>query len=400
MRGRRNHRVYTAAILALTGILAACSSGATPSVTQPAAASPTAAGSAAASATAGAAVKPPKNGSQYVIGWSFHNDPKNEFWKLFIESFTATIEGYGGKIISCSGQGDGAKQASCIDQFITQDVDAMAIAPADANAIVGPIQKANDAGIPVAIWLIGVSKSSGVQVLFQNGTADFDAFAQAGQSIVDSLTKKYGSPRGTILEVAGDLKMSLADVRSAGLHSVLDKYPDIKVTQKDATWDTGKATSIIQDWLTANPDTDGIVLASDANYTPSAKSALEAIGRWVPTSDPKHVILYGVDGSNVAVNAVKCGQMDGLWDFSFTKVSPVLADALWSYLTTGVVPEVGDSIPVSDANIDHVDVVDNGDFAGVNLAIPPYAVTKDNADNPLLFANAVSGPPNGLSACE
>src|SRR3990170_955925 len=112
MRGRRNHRVYTAAILALTGILAACSSGATPSVTQPAAASPTAAGSAAASATAGAAVKPPKNGSQYVIGWSFHNDPKNEFWKLFIESFTATIEGYGGKIISCSGQGDGAKQAS------------------------------------------------------------------------------------------------------------------------------------------------------------------------------------------------------------------------------------------------------------------------------------------------
>jgi ribose transport system substrate-binding protein len=411
MRGRRNQPFYGAAVLALAGLLAACSSGAAPSATEPAAAtaapataapaSPTAAASAAASATAAAAaVKPPKNGSQYVIGWSFHNDPKNEFWKLFIESFTATIEGHGGKVISCSGQGDASKQASCMDQFITQDVDAIAIAPADANAAVGPIQKANEAGIPVVIWLIGVAKSSGVQVLFQNGTADFDAFAAASQSILDTLTKKYGSPKGTILEVQGDMRQSLAGVRSAGLHALLDKYPDIKITAKDATWDTGKATSIIQDWLTANPDTDAIILASDANYTPAAKSALEAVGRWLPSSDPKHVILYGVDGSNVAVHAVKCGQMDALWDFSFTKVSPVLADALWNYLTTGYVPKVGDVIPVTDANIDHVDVVDNGDFAGVNLAIPPYPVTAANADNPGLFANAVSAPPNGLSACE
>jgi len=322
-----------------------------------------------------------------------------EFWKLFIDSFTSTIEKHGGKVIFCSGQGDGAKQASCVDQFITQNVDAMAIAPADSAAITGPIQKANEAGIPVVIWLIGVAKSSGAQVLFQNGTADFDAFAQAGQSIVDTLTKKYGSAKGTVLEVQGDMKAANAQIRSAGLHSVLDTHPDIKVTSKDATWDAGKATSTIQDWMSANPNTDAIVLASDANYTPSAKSALEAVHRWLPATDPKHVLLYGVDGSNVAVNAVKCGQMDELWDFSFPQISPVLADALWNYLTTGNVPKVSDSIPVTGANIDHVSVVDNGAFAGVNLAIPPYAVTTANANNPLLFANAVSAPPNGLSPC-
>jgi ABC-type sugar transport system substrate-binding protein len=341
----------------------------------------------------------PKNGKQYVIGWSFHNDAKNEFWKLFIESFTSTAQAGGAKVVFCSGQGDAAKQADCVDQFIAQNVDAMAIAPVDSSAIVGPIKKANAAKIPVVIWLAGVPSSSGAHVVAWNETADRDAGASAGKAILDGLKRKYGAPKGLVLEVQGLMTQSLAQVRSAGLHSVLDPYPNIKVVAKPADWDTGKATAIIQDWVSANPGTDAVWLASDANYTPAAKAALTAAHRWAPIGDPRHVILVGMDGSNIAVNAAKCGFADYVADFSFPIVSPILAEQLLKYLKTGSIPKVGEKIPVSDQNVKFVEVRQDPAFLGVDLYIPVFDVTKDNADNPLLFANKYQGAPNGTSPC-
>jgi ABC-type sugar transport system substrate-binding protein len=343
---------------------------------------------------------PPKNGTQYVIGWSFHNDPLNEFWKLFIESMTATLEKGGAKVIFCSGQGDATKQANCVDQFLIQKVDAIVIASTDSAAIVGPTQKANDAGIPVFMWLNGVAASSGVKIVMGNETGDEPAGSGAGQAIVDALTAKYGSPKGKVLEIQGLMTQTLAQVRSAGLHKVVDKYPEIQVTTKAADWDTGKATTIIQDWITANPDADAIWLASDANYTPAVKAALSAVGRWVKAGEEGHVIVVGMDGSNIAVNAAKCGYMDYVADFTFPLISPVLADQVLTYLKTGSAAKVGDVVPVENSTITGVPVIERPEFVGPILSIPIFGVTPKTAENPLLFANKYQGAPNGLSACE
>lgn len=342
----------------------------------------------------------PKNGSKYVIGWSFHNDPLNEFWKLFIESMTATFEAAGADVIFCSGQGDASKQADCVDQFLAQNVDAIVVASTDSSAIAGPIQKANAAGIPVALWGNGVPAGSGAQVLMTSVTGDREAGAGAGQAILDALIAKYGAPKGKVLEVQGLMSMTLAQDRSAGLHSVLDAYPDIEVIAKSADWDTGKATTIIQDWLTANPDADAIWFASDANYTPAAKAALTSIGRWVKAGEEGHVVLAGMDGSNMAVNAVKCGYMDYVADFTFPKLSPVLAEQVLQYLNTGSTASVGEVVPVVGSTITSVPVIARPEFAGPVLSIPIFGVTKETAVDPLLFANAYQSEPNGLSACE
>lgn len=342
----------------------------------------------------------PKNGSKHVIGWSFHNDPLNEFWKLFIESMTATFKTGGADVIFCSGQGDASKQADCVDQFLTQNVDAMVIASTDSSAIAGPIQKANAAGIPVALWGNGVPASSGAKVLMTSVSGDREAGAGAGQAILEAIIAKHGAPKGKVLEVQGLMTMTLAQDRSAGLHSVLDAYPDIKVTAKSADWDTGKATTIIQDWLTANPDADAIWFASDANYTPAAKAALTSIGRWVKAGEEGHVVLAGMDGSNMAVNAVKCGFMDYVADFTFPKLSPVLAEQVLQYLNTGSTAAVGDVVPVTGSTITGVPVISRPEFAGPVLSIPIFGVTKGTAADPLLFANAFQSEPNGLSACQ
>ena len=342
----------------------------------------------------------PKNGSKYVIGWSFHNDPLNEFWKLFIESMTATFEAGGADVIFCSGQGDASKQADCVDQFLAQNVDAMVIASTDSSAIVGPIQKANAAGIPVALWGNGVPASGGAEVIMTSVTGDKEAGAGAGQAILDALIAKNGAPKGKVLEVQGLMTMTLAQDRSAGLHSVLDAYPDIVVTAKSADWDTGKATTIIQDWLTANADADAIWFASDANYTPAAKAALTSMGRWVKAGEEGHVVLAGMDGSNMAVNAAKCGYMDYVADFTFPKLSPVLAEQVLQYLNTGATAAVGDTVAVTGSTITGVPVIARPELAGPVLSIPIYGVTKETAADPLLFANAYQSEPNGMTACE
>jgi ABC-type sugar transport system substrate-binding protein len=252
----------------------------------------------------------------------------------------------------------------------------------------------------VFIWLAGIPASAGAEVVMGNETADGPAGSGAGQAIVDALTAKYGEPRGKVLEVQGLMTQSLAQVRSAGFHEVVDQYPGIEVTSRPADWDTGAATTIIQDWITANPDGDAIWMASDANYTPAAKSALTAVDRWRPIGEEGHVILVGMDGSNVAVNAVKCGYMDYVADFTFPVISPVLAEQVMRYLETGTVAEVGSTVPVSDSTIAGVDVIERPEFAGPILSIPIFGVTPETAADPLLFANRYQGAPNGLSDCE
>lgn len=106
---------------------------------------------------------------------------------------------------------------------------------------------------------------------------DEDETGKSVQVIVDALTKKYGEPRGTLLEVQGRIVTTGGIRRGAGFHEVIDNYPGIKVTSKPGDWDTGKETNVIQKWITAYPDIDAIFFHSDGAYTPAAISALVPI---------------------------------------------------------------------------------------------------------------------------
>jgi hypothetical protein len=107
-----------------------------------------------------------------------------------------------------------------------------------------------------------------------------------------------------------------------------------------------------------------------------------------------------MDGSNIAVNAAKCGYMDYVADFTFPLISPVLADQVLTYLKTGSAAKVGDVVPVENSTITGVPVIERPEFVGPILSIPIFGVTPKTAENPLLFANKYQGAPNGLSACE
>jgi ABC-type sugar transport system substrate-binding protein len=348
----------------------------------------------------------PKNGTEWVVGWTPLSDPIDESRIVFDRGIQEGIEAAGGKYLYCSpslaagATGDPTAQANCVDNFIAQNVDAIIVYPIDNVAIAASVIKANEAGIPVFDFTSPIPAETGAQVVLTIQNGDREAGQTGGQKIVDELTKKYGSPKGKVLEVQGLLTTYAAQNRGGGFHDIVDQYPEIVVTSKPADWSTDKATPIIQDWFTANPDTDAIFMHSDGAYTPASKNVLEPMGKWLPIGDPGHVIIAGQDGSNLALWSVKCGFVDVVSDFGFVPLSRYLSDQVIKYLETGETLVDGDAIETGDALYPVADVKVLPEFAGPIMFLGTVPVTPENADNPAFFGNAVQDPPNGTTPCE
>jgi ribose transport system substrate-binding protein len=392
-----------ALIAVLAVLVSACSGTSSPSTT--AATSTAASAAATAAGSPAAAVGKPKNGTQWVVGWTPLSDPIDESRVAFDKGIKDGIEAAGGKYLYCSpskaagATGDPTAQANCVDNFIAQNVDAIVIYPIDAASLASSVKKANDAGIPVFDFTGPVPASTGAKVVLTIQNGDREAGQAGGQRIVDELKKRYGSEKGTVLEVQGLLTTYAAQNRGGGFHDIVDKFPNIKVTSKPADWDTGKATPVIQDWFTAHPDTDAIFMHSDGAYTPASKSVLEPRGKWLKIGDPKHVIITGQDGSNLALYSVKCGYVDLVSDFGFVKLSRYLSDQVIAYLKTGKTLNDGDKIQTGDPLYPTATVKVLPEFAGPIMFLGTVQVTPENAGNPAFFGNAVQQPPNGTTAC-
>jgi ABC-type sugar transport system substrate-binding protein len=394
------------AVLAIAA--SACSSSGSPPASTVASAGAPASATASEAASlgaSGAVTGTPKNGTQFVVGWTPLSDPIDESRVAFDNGIKEGIEAAGGKYLYCSpskaagATGDPTAQANCVDNFIAQNVDAIVVYPIDNAALASAVKKANDADIPVFDFTSPIPSGAGAKVILTIQNGDREAGQAGGQKIVDELTKKYGSPKGTVLEVQGLLTTYAAQNRGGGFHDIVDKYPDIKVTSKPADWDTGKATPVIQDWFTANPDTDAIFMHSDGAYTPASKSVLEPMGKWLKVGDPKHVIIAGQDGSNLALYSVKCGYVDLVSDFGFVKLSKYLSDQVMLYLKSGATVKDGDVIQTGDPLYPTATVKVLPEYEGPIMFLGTVEVTPENADNPAFFGNAVQQPPNGTTAC-
>ncbi len=339
----------------------------------------------------------PKNGSQFVVGWVPMDNPQNEYWKMFDDGLRRTVEDAGGKFLYRSPQFDAVKQNDRIRELIVEEVDFIAVYPLNGYSIGSAIQLANEAGIPVAVFLNSVPTKTGAEVMFTVTESDRQAARGAGQAMVDALIERYGEPKGKVLEVQGRMTTTGAKLRYAGFHDVVDNFPNIEVISKSGDWSTGTATLVIQDWMSVHTDTDGIYLHSDANYTPAAQAALSALGRWVPKGQPGHVILTGEDGTNIAVHAIRYGYMEYTSDFCIADLAPLLGKMIMEYLETGDVPKIGDTIQEPDTLWKEVVVTEQEGMSGPILSIPITPITQENADHPGLYANQHQGPPNGIS---
>jgi ribose transport system substrate-binding protein len=111
-----------------------------------------------------------------------------------------------------------------------------------------------------------------------------------GQYVAEALTKKYGEPRGNIVELAGLKGVEAETNRRLGAHDIWDRYPKIKViTEAVANWSQSLAKDRMTEILSAVPQIDVVYGRNDPMAVGAYLAARER-GR------DKEMIFVGIDG--------------------------------------------------------------------------------------------------------
>jgi len=177
--------------------------------------------------------------------------------------------------------GDTNKQIADVDDLLTQNIDALVIAPAVADALGPAIDRAYAKGIPVVVFQSSPGTDNYTSYIH---TRDED-FGSVG---MQKLAEDMGG-RGNLIALRGVAGNPVETGRYNGMRSVLDKYPDIKLVGEDyGDWNEDKGKAITQNLLAANPQIDG-VWSSGAAMTKGAISAFQEAGRPLPPMSGEHL---------------------------------------------------------------------------------------------------------------
>ena len=211
-------------------------------------------------------------------------------------------------------QQDNNKQVAQIETFIRQRPDLLIVAPNERAPLTAVMGEAYRSGIPVICLERDILQPNYTTYIKSD---NWKIGELAGQYIVDYLKKKYGSPRGNLVQIRGLLGVEGEISRYGGAEEVLAKYPNIKeVHEGVADWIQAKAKDRMIEALRAAPKID-VVYAHNDPMAVGAYLAAREIGR------EKEMIFVGVDGLGGPSGGVK-KVMDGVLAATF--IYPLCVD--------------------------------------------------------------------------
>lgn len=291
-----------------------------------------------------------------------------------------SAEAKGWEVLTTTSGGDAQKQLNDINDFITQEVDAIVAVPDDSAGICQAVEAAKAAGIP--FYTIDRSPS-GCAINMTILSDNYLAGQQSGEAIVAFLTERYGSPKGTVLEITGNLAQNVAQLRGGGFNDVMKQYPEITVLTKVGDWDSAKAADIVRDVGTTEEALDAIYMHSDCAYSPSVVQTLGEIDRTAKRGEDGHIFIAGVDACLVALDFIR----DGVSDQASNQPIPdfgVLAVEYIEKELNGEAVEPGDVVREgalwSPARIESSDV-------GPQLFLATTSIGADNVGDERLWGN-------------
>ncbi|MGG9960847.1 D-ribose ABC transporter substrate-binding protein [Ferruginibacter sp. SUN106] len=230
-----------------------------------------------------------KKAKKMAIVVSTLNNP----WFVFLAQTAeakAKALGYETKVFDS--QNNTATETDNFENILVSDYCAILFNPTDADGSVANVKKAKEAGVPVfcidrEINAKGIATS---QILSDG----YSGSVEIAKYFVDVLNKK-----GTYVELLGITGDNNTKARSAGFHSVVDNYPDMKmVAQQSADFDRNKGMEVMESMLQAHPDITGVFCGNDA----MAMGAYQAL---VGAGKDKTVKVFGFDGADDAIKSIK-----------------------------------------------------------------------------------------------
>ena len=193
-------------------------------------------------------------------------------------------------------QNDPAKEAAHFENLVASGYAAVLLSATDADGSVANALRARNAGIPVFTMdrEINSTEATVSQVLSDN----YDGAVSLAQYFVATLGE-----HGRYVELLGLVNDNNTWNRSKGFHSVVDRYPNLKmVAQQSADFDRSRALEVMESILQGQPDIDAVFCGNDAMAL-GAYQALLGAGR------AGRVRVFGFDGSADAVQSIAQGKL-------------------------------------------------------------------------------------------
>ncbi|GAB3709032.1 D-ribose ABC transporter substrate-binding protein [Spirosoma flavus] len=216
----------------------------------------------------------------------------NPWFVVLAESAAAEAKSLGYEAKVFDSQNNPSLEADHFENAIVSGFNAILLNPTDSDGSIVNVQKAKDAGIPVFCMdrEVNSSKVATSQILSDN----YSGCVSIGEEFVKDLNKK-----GAYVEILGMVGDNNTWNRSKGFHSVVDRYPGLKmVAQQSGDFDRNKAMDVLESILQAHPDINAVFCGNDA-MAMGAYQALVAAGK------AKEVGVYGFDGADDVMNSIR-----------------------------------------------------------------------------------------------
>lgn len=272
-----------------------------------------------------------------------------------------------------------ARQGEQVEYLLSLGPQAVAAVPVDSAAICTAIEKVKAAGLP----FFSIDRPpTGCAADLTVQSDHYLAGKQAGETLVELLTQRYGAPQGVLLELQGDMQQAIAIQRGQGFNDVIAQYPDIQVIQRPTAWQAANFSSAVLEVVTTQP-VDGIYLHSDCVGASTVVDTLDTLDKKLPASDPGHVYIAGVDGCPETLRLIREGFIDQASSQPLPDYGLLLAEFIARLLDGQPLQE--ETITIEGASWSPLRIVRSE--AGLLASLATTNVTSANADSPALWGN-------------
>jgi ribose transport system substrate-binding protein len=248
----------------------------------------------------------------------------NEFFKTMEEGARKYAEEDGTfKLIpvGMNSETDFDTQIAAMENFITQQVDIIVMAPADSVGMAFPAKRAVDAGITVVNFDVTLDKAA----LKKAGLPEDFLFvgpdnADGAEMVGNYLGETLGEGAKVII-IEGNPGADNAKQRKEGFMRAVATHKLDLLTSRTAHWETEEANTLMTNLLTLHPDVQGIMCANDSMAV-GVEKAIAAAGKTgqiqivgfdnigaVQELIKQEKVLATIDqfGPEMAANAIKVG---------------------------------------------------------------------------------------------
>ena len=296
------------------------------------------------------------------------------FFVVQEEALKRAVEAKGWQFISTNASFDNSVQYDQFENYILRGVDAIITDPIDSEGIISVIQKAADKNIPVGVVdTPTMGGDVGVTVAFDNYRGGY----MVGQRIAELLTKKYGEPKGIVLNTYGALESYAWRLRKQGMDDAMSEYPNITYLARPTEGDIEVTYNAAMNALAEYPNIDAVHAPSET-MARAVYNALNENGKLKKIGDPEHVIFITIDGEPIAMKWVKEGYLDATVSQDPIAYAEIALEMVVKYAMQGKKVPLGEY----DNNkyyFEKAPIV--AGMSGPEIIIPPYYIDKSNVED-------------------